>query len=306
MDYNFDLVKRLATLSLSGRGVLKGLAEFLLSNRNSVASMSLAEVAAAADVSETTVFRFAQQIGFSGYRDLRLALAELKGASFGPKLSIADQNSGSKSPYSALIRNTIQVHLSILKSTVEELNPTDLHKAISAIQEAGVIQILGFGSSVAPVVDLYQRLIRFGYVANNYSDPHVLTAVTSNPPKGSLFFAISFSGESKDVVDALEAARSHSMTCILITSNPNASASQYSDIVLLSAPAGSLVGTETTSTRISQLAIIDMICTGLALEHPRKNEFLRNASILEQEIERKRVSIDDLSKSPMNKIGPRK
>ncbi|WP_162652929.1 MurR/RpiR family transcriptional regulator [Lentilitoribacter sp. Alg239-R112] len=289
VDYTFDLMKRLATLSLTGRGALCILAEFCINNRDVAADMPLKEIATATGVSETSVFRFAQQLGFTGYRDLRLALAELRGLSVSQSDAFGDKQAKHSEPYSLLVQNTVHVHSSILKSTAELLDSISLRKTIAAIQDALVIQVLGFGSSVSPVIDFYQRLIRFGYVTNNYSDPHVLTAVTSNPPPGSLFFAISFSGESKDVVDALKAASAQSMNCILITSNPEASACKYADIILYSAPAGAITGSETVATRVSQLAIIDMICTGLALEHPRKNEFLRNAAVLEREIERNRV-----------------
>jgi RpiR family transcriptional regulator, carbohydrate utilization regulator len=77
---------------------------------------------------------------------------------------------------------------------------------------------------------------------------------------------------------------------VLITSHPDSAAGQLANVVLNSAPAGAAGGSETVGTRISQLTIIEMICTGLALEHPRKNEFLRNAAVIEREIEKKRVA----------------
>jgi DNA-binding MurR/RpiR family transcriptional regulator len=289
MRHTFDLMKRLSTLSMSEGGVLPPLADWVINNRNSVADMALAEVADAGAVSETTVFRLARKLGFQGYRDMRMALAELRGIAKGQAQSDGWHEGGAENPYSVIARNTVYVHTSILKSTALLVDPGNLERATKAIQNSRVIQIFGFGSSAAPVMDIYQRLIRFGFVANCYSDPHILTAVTSNPPAGSLFLAISFSGQSKDVVDALRSASERGLDSILITSNPGSTACEFADIVLQSAPSGALVGTETVATRVSQLAIIDMICTGLALDHPRKNEFLRNAAVIEDEIEKKRV-----------------
>jgi DNA-binding MurR/RpiR family transcriptional regulator len=262
----------------------------VINNRESVADMPLAEVAAAAAVSETTVFRLAQHLGFSGYREMRVALAELRGEARGQKLSEQWLGKENADPYSAIINNTINVHSEILRATAGLTDPVALRTAVKAIQEARAIHIFGFGSSTGPVVDLYQRLIRFGYVCNSHSDPHVLTSVTANPPAGSLFFGISFSGQSKDVVDVLTSANRLGLPSVLITSHPDSAAGRIAGVVLNSAPAGAAGGSETVGTRISQLTIIEMICTGLALEHPRKNEFLRNAAVIEREIEKKRVA----------------
>lgn len=289
MAHTFDLMKRLSTLAMSGEGLLQPLAGWIINNRTQVSDLSLTDVATAAGVSETTVFRLAKRLGFAGYREMRVALAELRGIAKGRILSDEWQESGTENPYSAITKNTVNVHTSILRTTAALVDADKLELATQAIQRSKVVHTFGFGSSASPVMDLYQRLIRFGFVATCYNDPHLLTAVTSNPPAGSLFIAFSFSGQSRDVVDTLRSASEQSLDSILITSNPDSAASQFADIVLHSAPSGSLVGSETVATRVSQLAIIDMICTGLALDHPRKNEFLRNAAVIEEEIEKKRV-----------------
>lgn len=290
MIQHLDPMRGLSALAICGTGAFAALAEWVLNNRESVADMPLAEVAAAAKVSETTVFRLAQHLGFTGYREMRVALAELRGEARGQKLSEQWLGKEHADPYTAIINNTINVHSEILRATAVLTDPVALRAAVKAIQEARVIHIFGFGSSTGPVVDLYQRLIRFGYVTNNYSDPHVLTAVIANPPAGSLFFGISFSGQSKDAVDVLTSANRLGLPSVLITSHADSAAGQLAGIVLHSAPAGAAGGSETVGTRISQLTIIEMICTGLALEHPRKNEFLRNAAVIEREIEKKRVA----------------
>ncbi len=290
MNHPFDPMRALSAQAICGSGAFASLAQWVVNNRETVADMPLADVARAAQVSETTVFRLARHLGFSGYREMRVKLAELRGLARGRKISEEWIGQGQSDPYFAIINNSINVHLDTLRTTADLTDPIALRAAVQAIQRARVIHIFGFGSSTGPVVDLYQRLIRFGYIANNYGDPHVLTAVMANPPDGSLFFGISFSGQSKDAVDALTSANRLGLPSVLITSHPDSAAGLIADIVLHSAPAGAAGGSETVGTRISQLTIIEMICTGLALEHPRKNQFIRNAAVLEHEIEKKRVA----------------
>ncbi|MEW7009847.1 hypothetical protein AB2J24_18805 [Lentilitoribacter sp. EG35] len=135
VDYTFDLMKRLATLSLTGRGALCILAEFCINNRDVAADMPLKEIATATGESETSVFRFAQQLGFTGYRDLRLALAELRGLSVSQSDAFGDKQAKHSEPYSLLVQNTVHVHSSILKSTAELLDSISLRKTIAAIQD---------------------------------------------------------------------------------------------------------------------------------------------------------------------------
>ena len=289
MTQTFDLIKRLSVLAISGEGALQPLADWVISNRNRIPDLPLSRIAREAGVSETTVFRLAHRVGFSGYREMRMSMAEMRGIAKGQELSEDTSDTQTKDPYSIIVYNTVTVHTSILRATAELVDPDVLQRAIDALKETTVVQVIGFGSSAAPAMDVYQRLVRFGLVACIYSDPHLLTALNSNTPKDSLFLAISFSGLSTDIVNALKSACSQGFTSILITSNPDSAASEYADIVLHSAPNGALVGSETVATRVSQLAIIDMICTGLALAHPRKNEFLRNANVIEEAIEKQRV-----------------
>ena len=285
-----SIMRSLSALTLCGTGAFSQLAAWLINNRDAAADMPLSEVAAQAQVSETTVFRLAQHLGYSGYREMRVALAELRGIARGQSLSAHWLTKDDPEPLSAVINNTINVHREILRATGELVDAPALRAAVEAIQSAKVVQVFGFGSSEGPVVDLYQRLVQFGLITCQYSDPHVLASLVANPPDGSLFFAISFSGQSRDVVDTLVSAKRRQMKSVLITSQPGSTAAQIADVVLLSAPPGSVGGSETVGSRISQLAIIDMICTGLALEHPRKNELLRNAAAIEREVESKRVS----------------
>ena len=282
-------LQQLSTISMGENGSLRNLAGWIIGNRDRFADMSLAEVAVAANVSETTVFRLARKIGFSGFREMRVALAEIRGIAKGQALLDASESDRADHPHTALILNTARAHKCVLDMTVKLLDPDALEAAIHHLSECRVAHLIGFGSSEAPISDLYQRLLRFGLLANKYHDPHFLASITANPPTGSLFLAVSYSGQSRDVVDALESASNRSLVSILITSNPSSVACRHASIVLRSAARGAVPGSESAAPLVSQFAIIEMICNGLALEHPRKSEFLRNSTLLEEEIEKKRV-----------------
>ena len=126
MAGDIDPMRSLSALAICGTGAFASLSEWVINNRDSVADMPLAEVAEAAGVSETTVFRLAQQIGFSGYREMRVALAELRGVARGQKVSEQWMSKGHTDPYSAVINNTINVHSQMLRTTAVLAEPTAL------------------------------------------------------------------------------------------------------------------------------------------------------------------------------------
>ena len=118
---------------------------------------------------------------------------------------------------------------------------------------------------------LYQRLLRLGVRAGVCSDPHILTVITTNLERPAVLFGITYSGQSRDLVDALKAAKARKATTIVLTSNGGATAARLADILLISAVHPEMAARETVATRISQLAIVDVLCTALALKRRKDN-----------------------------------
>jgi DNA-binding MurR/RpiR family transcriptional regulator len=91
-------------------------------------------------------------------------------------------------------------------------------------------------------------------------------------------------------VETLEIARAHNLRTIVLTSFAASPAARIADLTLLSALRSTGRPTETISSRISQLAIIDVLFVGLALRHPWKAEMVEAA---ERALARKRIKHTD-------------
>ncbi len=285
-----DLEYTLATAALAGQSKLRRLAKWMVENRAAVGGMTITDLAAAAGVGETTVFRLCRTLGFSGYRELRIALAERRGATQGNKLLPLDVplDSPEWENLGQIVRRIIEVHVETLHDTLRLADPVVLERATAQLLRAQHIYLLGFGSSSPIAADASQRLVRLGLVASAHSDPHVLATLAANPPPHSLFFAISFSGQTRDVVETLEAAGRRGCPRILLTSNPGSAATQYAETVLISAVRRSpLEQQEWVATRVSQLALIDMLCVCIALRHPRRADFVHEGVLFERELSKK-------------------
>ena len=288
------LLQALAGLALSGESALRRTAQWIADHQDQAAGLSITDLAAAIGVSETTVFRLCRALGFDGYRALRLALAEHRGLARGTRLALppgaAPTNGAGAEPVAARIaRRIIEADAQALFDTLHLIDPAMLEQATQQLLEARHIYLLGFGSSFPVATDAYQRFLRLGLVASAHCDPHVLAALASNPPPDSLFFAITYSGQTRDIVETLETAGRRGCTRIVLTGNPRGPVTELAETVLLSAVRRSGVVRESIATRISQLAVIDMLCAGLALRHARSPDFLYESALFEREIAKKRL-----------------
>ncbi len=286
-----DLPHALVTVALSAESAVCRTAQWITEHQEQAAGMSISDLAAATGVGETTVFRLCRALGFDGYRGLRLALAESRGLARGRRLAAAEPEAegAPAAMFARIARRTVESNSEALLDTLRLVDPETLERATKQLLEARHIHLMGFGSSYPVAADAYQRFLRLGLVASVYCDPHVLAALAAAPPAGSVFFAITYSGQTRDVVETLETAGRRGCTRIVLTSNPRGRVTELAETVLLSSVRRSRVTRELIATRISQLAIIDMLCVGLALRHARKPHFVDEETLFEREIAKKRV-----------------
>ncbi|MBV9634845.1 MAG: SIS domain-containing protein, partial [Methylobacteriaceae bacterium] len=170
--------------------------------------------------------------------------------------------------------------------------------ATREIVAANHVHLVGFGSSAPVAFDAYQRLLCLGLTVSVHSDPHVLAAVTANVRRGALFFGITCSGRTRDLIEAFETAGANGVRRIVITSDPGSPATRVADIVLVSSVRRSPLARETIATRISQLAIVEMLCVGIALHYSDSQDLTRESALLAQEIAKKRLPDEPARKQP--------
>ena len=285
-----DIFQKLVAASRSPDRTMARLSQWIIDNQTRFAGLSISAVAQQAQVSETTVFRFCKLLGLAGYKDLRYALAEGRGLAFAAQLANPQPETEGEHPLASVMRRVIEVNSEALLKTMSLVSLAALQEAVDAMLGAEHVHLLGFGSSAPVAFDFYQRLLMLGLTVSVHSDPHVVAAVTANARRGVLFFGISCSGRTRDLVEAFESAGVQGCKRIAITSDRNSPAAKTADIVLISAVRRSPIAHDTIGTRSSQLAIVEMICVALALQHPDHERLSRGRTLHEKEIAKKRLA----------------
>jgi DNA-binding MurR/RpiR family transcriptional regulator len=283
-----DTVQRLLHATRGGDVTTARLASWLLQQRQQIVELPISRVAQETGVTETTIVRFCKGIGYSGYRELRLALVQSVGVAKGLQLGAGEPSPepGDGSMLS-LARKVVAINTDVLTRTPQLLDEQSLEQAVEALLTGTEVYLVGFGSSSPIALDLYQRLLRLGIRATVCSDPHILTVITTKLEPGAVLFGITYSGQSRDLVDALKAVKGRRATTIVLTSNAGATAARLADVLLISAVPEMAAG-ETVATRISQLAIVDVLCAAVKMKG-RKGDALE-LDHLEKEITRVRTT----------------
>ncbi|MGB4338451.1 MAG: SIS domain-containing protein, partial [Bacillota bacterium] len=99
---------------------------------------------------------------------------------------------------------------------------------------------------------------------------HMQAMAASLVEPGDVVVAISHSGSSRDIIDALAIARSRGATTIGITHYARSPIDKVVDIKLGTSSYETLYRMESTSSRIAQLAIIDALFIGVCLRDPER------------------------------------
>jgi DNA-binding MurR/RpiR family transcriptional regulator len=136
--------------------------------------------------------------------------------------------------------------------------------------------------------DNYQRFLRLQIPSSACADPHILASIAANLSPSDLLLSVTYSGETRDIIEALETARRRHAATITLTSVPRSSAARLSDVVLLSAASRKARAGETVASRVAQLAVVDVTTAIIALR--KKAELRGGSERIERELSKKRIS----------------
>ena len=236
----------------------KKVAEWLLSHAGEVMPYSITELAELSESSEATIVRFSKRLGFSGYQELKLSLAqEHDHRVVLPTITPHD------SCFEILEKVCNDAYLS-LERTKRLLVSDTMTAAAERIAAARRCVLIGLGSSASVAQDAANKFLRAGCNSYAYGDTHMQTIAISRLSEGDVVIGISQSGSSKDVVEGLRLARSRGVTTIAVTGTERSPIIRQSDIVLLTDTEEVRHGTLALNSHISRLMVLDALCYYIA------------------------------------------
>lgn len=252
---------RIKSASESFKPAEKAVADFVLSHPEQVMHMSVSEAARDIGVGESTVIRFCRALGYKGYQEFKLRLAQ----DLVEPVELIHENISFSDTTAQLAQKVFQTNIQAVGDTMKALDPHMVEVAARSLADAGKVDIYGVGYSSFTALDAKLKLVRLGVVADAYGDAHLQAMAAASLRKGDVAIGISHSGSTKDVVDALTVARKSGASTISITNFSPSPITRVSDVVLLTASPESPLGGEVLTSRIAQLCVLDVLSVALAI-----------------------------------------
>ena len=240
----------------------KKIADFLMNNPRAVLSMFITELAKRCDTSEAAIVRFAKKMGFSGYQQLKLSLAQET-----DMRPVSENITADDSAYDIFSKVCEDIFCS-LEKTKRALDAKNLQTCCEKILSADKILICGLGNSASVATDAAHKMLRLGLNACAYTDNHMQAIAAAHAANNSVFLGISHSGQSKDVVEAMKIAREQGAFCTALTGAEKSPLHKAADIVLRTVSDETNYRILGLSSRIAQLAIIDAVYSYLVCHLP--------------------------------------
>ena len=246
----------------------KKAADYLLSYQGDGRELTLELFADGAGVSQPTVLRFIRALGYQGFKDFRYELVREEDRTekgyflYGSSISKDDK-------IAELPAKLIGTAVGQLKDTLKNLSADNLEKAVRAITGARNIAVFYVENSSCTASDLVTKLTYLGFSCCSYSDYYLQNVSAGNLTKEDVAIGISYSGCSISTVDAMRIAKKAGARTIAITNFENTLLEKYADIVLITSRQHFIYG-DAIFSRVSQLAVVDMIYTGILLSDYEK------------------------------------
>ena len=236
-------------------------ADWVMQQPDKLMHLSMAQVAQACGVSDTTVLRFCRNAGFLGYTDLRLSIAR---DLVSPTQVIHDDIDAGDAP-AVIARKVFLSNIQAMYDTLEVLDEGVLTKAIELLSHANRILIVGVGTSAPIVQSMYNMLLRLGLNCKAQTDSYLQLMEVALLGPGDLVIAVSQSGTSMDPVLTLKQAKANRASTICITGNAQSPITKYADVTLLSVAREARI--EAIASRLAQMSIADALYVIVALNN---------------------------------------
>lgn len=229
MEDNYDLMKLIQQKYQRMSKGQKLIAEFILKHYDKAAFMTAAKLGSSVGVSESTVVRFANEIGYDGYPSLQKGLQEL----IKTKLTTVQRIELSSDLLNneTALKTVLKADIDNIRITLEKINDATFEEVVAKILSAKKIYIIGLRSSttLAEFLGFYLNLILDNVRVVTYGVSDIFEKLL-RLDKDDLLIAIGFPRYSTRTIEALKYAKSNGAAVVALTDSllsPLASDSDY-------------------------------------------------------------------------------
>ncbi len=228
-----DILTEIETMMPEFSKGQKAIGRYMLEHYDKAAYLTASKLGAVVRVSESTVVRFAIELGFEGYPELQKSLQELIRTKLTSvqRMEITNDRIGDGEVLSKILAGDIDK----IRTTLDRIDPAAFDAAVDAIIGAKHIYISGMRSA-----SLLSGFL--GYYFNlMFPDVRTVQATSSSEmfeqlfriDEGDVFIGISFPRYSKRIIDAIDFAKSKGAVTVALTDSDASPLAACADHLLI-------------------------------------------------------------------------
>jgi DNA-binding MurR/RpiR family transcriptional regulator len=233
MDKSNDLIKKLQDNMNEFSKGQKLIAWYIINHYGKAAYMTAAKLGEDVGVSESTVVRFANELGYDGYPKLQKALRELIKSKLTAvqRLEVSSNRIGDEN----ILKSVLSSDMEKIKVTMEEIDHKSFNNAVETILNAKKIYILGVRSSapLASFLGFYFNLIFENVRLVHTTSVSEIFEQIINASEGDVVIGISFPRYSKRTIKAMQFAKDQGASVVAITDSYDSPVAEYADNSLI-------------------------------------------------------------------------
>lgn len=243
----------------------KKLADYILSAQDCISRMSISELAGACSVADATVSRFCRRLGYKGYPDFKIAIANasihrLEDNPLSGEITREDT-------LETISQKLLNASATAMVQTREVLDLNAVAQAAALLRNSTSVLCMGQGGSMLIASEAAHLFSTISGKFRPVSDSHMQAMAAAMVESTDTILFFSYSGSTLAMLDTLETARERGSKVILVTRFPNSPGAALADIVLQCGANENPLQSGSVPARIAQMYLIDILFS----EFTRKN-----------------------------------
>lgn len=256
------LQQRQGQLTRSGHAV----ADYLLQHADEAQYLSISSLAQECNVAEATVFRFCRALGFDGYHEMRIALAQANAT--GTMSSQRELQPGASTE--TLFEHASARLFTAINGTQNALSVEAVDEAARMLREAKQVFCFGQGGSMLLANDICARFASLSTKFRTSGDSHLQLLTASLMNEADVVLFVSYSGATRDMMETLRTAKAAGAKIILLTHYEDSPGASLADVVLRCGAQESPLDSGSIPIKVAVLYVGEVLVLRYILDSPEQ------------------------------------
>ena len=272
--HNFRFLKQLSLHSRDFTPQQRVFAEYLNANPESIGFLSIVEMSKRAGVSQATIVRFCNKIGYEGYSELNNEVRSSIQVQFGSvdrfKLGqLIGEGDKAGAQIDSIFSRMVSSEIENIYQLTRNIRVSDFRHCVDRVVKADRIAVIGSQASTSLVIHMFQMLSKILEQVDKITHHDIeAAAVIRRLTPESVAFVISFPRYARITLDIADALREKGVYIVVLTDNHLSPAIERSHMTFfIPVDVPSFV-----DGYASPIAFINALATEISMRHPAKSQ----------------------------------